>query len=84
MFGWTFYAATLGAPCLFALIWDKVNTPGILSGMASGFAVSIAWKLADNPLGIGSTIAGVVFNFLMCVIVSLVTCKKYHSKSITR
>jgi len=83
MFGWTFYAATLGVPCLVAIVWKKANTPGILSGMAVGFVISIIWNLAGSPLGIGSTIIGVVLNAVVCVIVSLCTYKKYPSKEVT-
>ena len=83
MFGWTFYAATLGVPCLAALVWKKATTPGILAGMISGFAISIIWKLLGSPLGIGSTIIGVVLNGVFCVAVSLLTYKKYPSKTVT-
>ncbi len=79
MFGWTFYAATLGVPCLAALVWKKATTPGILSGMATGFIISIVWKSLGSPLGIGSTIIGVVLNAVVCIIVSLLTFKKYPS-----
>ena len=83
MFGWTFYAATLGVPCLVALVWKKATTPGVLSGMAVGFVISIIWKLAGSPFGIGSTIIGVVLNAIVCVVVSLATCKKYPSREVT-
>ena len=83
MFGWTFYAATLGVPCLVALVWKKATTPGVLAGMAVGFAISIVWKLAGSPLGIGSTIIGVVLNGIVCVAVSLTTYKKYPSKEVS-
>lgn len=83
MFGWTFYAATLGVPCLAAIVWKKATTPGILAGMAVGFVVSIAWNLAGSPLGIGSTIIGVVLNAIVCVTVSLATYKKHPSKEVS-
>lgn len=83
MFGWTFYAATLGVPCLAAIVWKKATTQGILAGMAVGFVISIAWNLAGNPLGIGSTIIGVVLNAIVCVTVSLATYKKYPSKEVS-
>lgn len=83
MFGWTFYAATLGVPCLAAIVWKKATTQGILAGMAVGFVISIAWKLAGSPLGIGSTIIGVVLNAIVCVTVSLATYKKYPSKEVS-
>ena len=79
MFGWTFYAATLGVPCLAAIVWKKATTAGVLSGMAVGFVSSIVWNLLGSPLGLGSTIVGVVLNAIVCVAVSLATCKKYPS-----
>ena len=83
MFGWTFYAATLGVPCLVALVWKKATTPGVLSGMAVGFVISIVWKVLGSPLGIGSTIIGVVLNGVVCVAVSLLTYKTHPSKVVT-
>ena len=82
MFGWTFYAATLGIPCLVVLVWKKATTPGVLAGMIAGFVISIAWKLMGNPLGVGSTIVGVILNAVFCIIVSLATCKNYPSKEV--
>ncbi len=82
MFGWTFYAATLGVPSLAAIIWKKATTPGVLSGMAVGFIISIVWKVMDNPFGVGSTIVGVALNALVLITVSLLTHKKYPSKTI--
>lgn len=82
MFGWTFYAATLGIPCLVAITWKKATTAGVLSGMATGFVSSIVWNYVGNPLGLGSTIAGVVLNAVVCVVVSLLTFKKYPSKEV--
>lgn len=83
MFGWTFYAATLGVPCLAAIVWKKATTRGILSGMTVGFVISIVWNLAGSPFGIGSTIIGVVLNAIVCVVVSLATYKKYPSKEVS-
>lgn len=83
MFGWTFYAATLGVPCLVALVWKKATTPGVLAGMAVGFVISIVWKLNGSPLGIGSTIIGVALNAIVCVAVSLATYKKCPSKEVS-
>lgn len=82
MFGWTFYAATLGIPCLVALVWKKATTPGVLSGMAVGFVISIVWKLAGNPFGIGSTIIGVVLNAVVCIVICLLTFKNHPSKEV--
>ncbi len=82
MFGWTFYAATLGIPCLVALVWKKATTPGVLAGMIAGFTLSIIWKIMGNPCGVGSTIVGVLINGVICILVSLATCKNYPSKEV--
>ena len=82
MFGWTFYAATVGVPVLATLVWKKATTPGILAGMAVGFVISIVWKLAGSPFGIGNTIIGVILNGIVCVLVSLATYKKYPSRMV--
>ncbi len=83
MFAWTFYAASMGLPCLAALYWKKANTPGILSGMAAGLVSSIVWKSLGEPWGIGSTIAGVVCCAAALVIVTLATCRKHPSRQVT-
>jgi len=80
MFAWTFYAAAMGLPCLAALYWKKATNPGIISGMLTGVVVSVVWKLAGEPFGIGTTIAGVVCCGVALVAVSLATCKKYPSR----
>jgi len=82
MFGWVFYAATLGVPCLAALIWDKATTAGMLAGMGAGFVTSIVWNALGSPLGVGATIVGVVSNALLLMIVSLMTYKAHPSKPV--
>ena len=79
MFGWVFYAATLGVPCLAALVWKKATTAGMLAGMGAGFVMSILWNALGSPLGVGATIVGVVANALFLVVVSLLTYKKHPS-----
>lgn len=83
MFGWVFYAATLGVPCLAALIWDKATTPGMLAGMGAGFVMSILWNALGSPFGMGATIVGVASNAVFLVVVSLLTYRKYPSKNAT-
>lgn len=83
MFGWVFYSATLGVPCLAALIWKKATTAGMLAGMGAGFCMSVVWNALGSPLGVGATIVGVAANAAMLIIVSLLTYKKHPSKSIS-
>lgn len=80
MFAWTFYAAAMGLPCLAALYWKKATAPGIVSAMLTGVAVSVVWKFAGEPFGIGTTIAGVICCGIVLVAVSLATCKSHPSR----
>ena len=83
MFAWTFYAASLGLPCLAALFWKKATSPGILAGMIAGFVGSVGWKLLGEPLSLGSTIVGVACCAVALVAVSLATWKKYPSRQVS-
>ena len=80
MFAWTFYAAAMGLPCLAALYWKKATAPGIVSSMLTGVVVSVVWKFAGEPFGIGTTIAGVICCGVVLVAVSLATCKSHPSR----
>lgn len=80
MFAWTFYAAAMGLPCLAALYWKKATSPGILAGMLSGLVSSVIWNVIGQPLGLGSTIVGVVCCGVALVAVSLATCKSHPSR----
>lgn len=82
MFAWTFYAASMGLPCLAALFWKKATSPGILAGMIAGFVGSVGWKLLGEPLSLGSTIVGVACCAVALVAVSLATWKKYPSRQV--
>lgn len=82
MFGWVFYAATLGVPCLAALVWNKATTSGMLAGMGAGFVMSIIWNALGSPLGVGATVVGVAANTILLVVVSLLTYKTHPSKPV--
>lgn len=77
MFAWAFYAAAAGLPALAALFWRKATTAGILAGMIGGFAVTVGWKLAGQPFGLGATVPGTIVCAVALVSVSLVTYKKH-------
>ena len=79
MFAWSFYAAAAGLPAFAALYWKKATKAGVLSGMAAGFTVTIAWKLLGQPFGLGATVPGAIACALTLVLVSLATCKKHPS-----
>lgn len=82
MFGWVFYSATLGVPCLAVLVRKKATIVGMLAGMDAGFAMSIVWNTLGSPFGVGATIVGVAANAVALVLISLITYKKYPSKTI--
>ena len=77
MFAWAFYAAAAGLPALAALCWKKATTAGILSGMISGFVVTVGWKLAGQPFGLGATVPGALVCGVLLVTVSLATYSKH-------
>ena len=79
MFAWSFYAAAAGLPAFAALYWKKATKAGVLSGMAAGFTLTIAWKLLGQPFGLGATVPGAIACALALVLVSLATCKKHPS-----
>lgn len=79
MFAWTFYAASMGLPCLAALYWKRATKPGMLAGMGAGFVGSVAWKLLSEPGGVSATLVGCVLCAVALVAVSLITCKKHPS-----
>lgn len=80
MFAWSFYAAAAGIPAFAALFWKKATKAGIIAGMAAGFVVCVGWKLAGQPLGLGSTVPGTVACGVALVSVSLATYKKHPTE----
>lgn len=77
MFAWAFYAAAAGLPALAALCWKKATSAGILAGMIGGFAVTVGWKLAGQPFGLGATVPGALVCGVLLVAVSLATYQKH-------
>ena len=79
MFAWAFYAAAAGLPALAALYWKKATSAGVIAGMVGGFAVTVGWKLAGQPFGLGATVPGAITCGVLLVAVSLATYKKHPS-----
>ena len=77
MFAWAFYAAAVGLPAMAALFWRKATAFGILAGMIGGFAVTVGWKLAGQPFGLGATVPGTIACAVALVTVSLATYMRY-------
>lgn len=81
-FSWAFYSASAGLPALAALYWKKATNAGILAAMIGGFTVTIGWKLAGEPFGLGATVPGAVVCGLLLIGVSLATYKTHPSKMV--
>lgn len=60
-----------------ALFWRKATAFGILAGMIGGFAVTVGWKLAGQPFGLGATVPGTIACAVALVTVSLATYMRY-------
>ena len=73
MFAWAFYAAAAGLPALAALYWKKATKAGIIAGMLGGFFVTVGWKLAGQPFGLGATVPGAITCGVLLAAVSLAT-----------
>lgn len=80
MFAWTFYSASLGIPAFAALYWRKATRAGIIGSIASGFSVSILWRIFGNPLGLSPAIPGSMASLIILIIVSLATCETQPSR----
>ena len=79
MFAWAFSAAAARLPALAALYWKKATSAGVIAGMVGGFAVTVGWKLAGQPFGLGATVPGAITCGVLLVAVSLATYKKHPS-----
>jgi sodium/proline symporter len=75
-YAWAGFGASFGPIILLSLFWKKMSNWGALFGMIVGAVTVIVWK----NVGLGDTlyeiVPGFVLNFIVSVIVSLVTYKK--------
>lgn len=62
-------------PYLFAWFSRRMNTEGVLSGMAAGGFASLLWLLLGNPFGMHPIWVGIGINLVCSFGVSLVTQK---------
>lgn len=78
-YAWAGFGASFGPVILLSLFWRKTTNWGALFGMIVGAVTVIIWKNA----GLGDTlyeiVPGFVFNFIVAVIVSLMTYKPNES-----
>jgi sodium/proline symporter len=75
-YAWGGFGASFGPTILLSLFWKKMTNWGALFGMIVGAVTVIVWK----NVGLGDTlyeiVPGFVFNFIVAVVVSLITYKK--------
>jgi sodium/proline symporter len=74
LFAWGGLGASIGPALIFSLFWRRVTRPGVVAGMITGTAVTIAWKLwLKAPTGIYELIPAFFCSALAIVVVSLVS-----------
>ncbi|HLO12084.1 MAG TPA: sodium/proline symporter PutP [Pseudoneobacillus sp.] len=75
-YAWAGFGAAFGPIIILSLFWKKMTNWGAIIGMIVGAATVIIWK----NIGLGDTlyeiVPGFVLNFIVSVIVSMITYKK--------
>lgn len=80
LFAWGGLGASIGPALIFSLFWRRVTRPGVVAGMITGTAVTIAWKLwLKSPTGIYELIPAFFCSALAVVVVSLVSTAPQES-----
>ncbi|MBR2449439.1 MAG: sodium/proline symporter [Clostridia bacterium] len=78
---WAIFGAAFGPAILLSLFWRRFNYKGAVSGIITGFVVSVFWMFAFNK-GVDSWIVstnlyelvpGFVSGLIVCVVVTLLT-----------
>src|SRR5699024_4742351 len=75
-FAWAGFGAAFGPMVLLALYWRRVTAMGALAGMIAGAVVSYVWVsvFAIKELLVRyAIVSGVISNFVVAVVVSLIT-----------
>jgi Na+/proline symporter len=62
-------------PYQFAWFSRRMNTEGVLSGMAAGGVMSLVWLLLGSPFGLHPIWIGIAVNMCCSILVSLLTQK---------
>jgi sodium/proline symporter len=80
-YAWAGFGASFGPTILLSLFWKKMTNWGAISGMIVGAVTVIVWKNADLGTALfGESlyeiVPGFLFNFIVAVVISLVTYKK--------
>ncbi len=77
-FAWAGFGAAFGPMVLLALYWRRVTAMGALAGMVAGAVVSYVWGTVPaikETLDLYEIVPGVLANFVVAVVVSLLTAK---------
>ena len=77
-FAWAGFGAAFGPMVLLALYWRRVTAMGALAGMIAGAVVSYVWGTVPaikEVLDLYEIVPGVIANFVVAVVVSLLTAK---------
>lgn len=78
---WGIFGAAFGPVIIFSLYWKRFNYVGAVSGILSGFAVSVFWMLAFNSgadsliynTGLYELVPGFIVGTIVAVVVTLLT-----------
>lgn len=91
---WSIFGAALGPVIILALFWRRLNYKGAVSGIITGFVVSIAWMVCCNleyyisassliyNTGLYEIVPGFVAGLIVTIVVSL--CTKAPSSEVTQ
>jgi sodium/proline symporter len=91
---WSIFGAALGPVIILALFWRRLNYKGAVSGIITGFVVSIAWMICCNleyyisassliyNTGLYEIVPGFVAGLIVTIVVSL--CTKAPSSEVTQ
>ncbi len=71
-YAWAGFGAAFGPAVLFSLFWKRMTGTGALSGIITGTAVVIAWKLWGSP-AIYEIIPGFILASIAIIAMSLLT-----------
>jgi sodium/proline symporter len=75
-YAWGGFGASFGPTILLSLFWKKMTNWGALFGMIVGAVTVIVWKNVGLGDSLYEIVPGFVFNFIVAVVVSLMTYKK--------
>lgn len=80
LFAWAGLGAALGPPSILALYWRKTTRAGIIAGLLTGTAVTIAWKLLPQTNGLlHELVPAFLASTVATVVISLITDSPSHT-----